>query len=634
MDFIIRKRFPQPNTLLIFTNARPILYNGQEIKGRELPFMPFKIVRESFFRMYAALPSLPAWRINFLYILVGLVLVSILLTIVLAVKKKTRFITGVLSILSAALIILICIFYPYVSMLYAHPGGNPGEEAGAFLNALSEGRINDAYGVLYGSASETGIQAQASGLYTEPTATLYFDYLKSGYSYEYLGDMSVTDLSASVPVRIYYSDLNKATARVDELFDTELDGIIQSHAIREVYKDDDSYQEWVVEEAYKNASEAVLTGASEKACADLLITLEFKNGKWNILPTDELLTVLGGGVCANPTSAEILSDKVALYANNTKSTILADLVYIPKLYSIPEDALCGYIPADDKFHELTDPFMIAEATAGSERLIGDQQLVFDPNVTFAPGQHIYYYADESMFAIVWKEFCNNCYCNFAEVFIADPSQLRRKIAGDTYGYGVQMYASQLASQANAVVAMNGDFYKFRSIGLTVYDRTVCRCEGTYLDTCFFDTQGNMIFSYAGELTTKEEAQQFVDDNDILFSVSFGPVLIDNGVPKENLNYRIGETMQSYSRSAIGQVGEGHYLMMTIGHVYPYRECCPLKGAQDIMLLKHCYNAYTLDGGQTAEIIWRDRPYSYVDWGVERTVSDIIYFATAVPEDEQ
>ena len=596
--------------------------------------MVLKIVSESFSRMYDALPALPAWRIIFLYILAAGALFFVLLTVFFAVKKKTRFLPGIISIFSASLIILICIFYPYVNPLYAHPGGNPSDEAGAFLNALSDGRISDAYDVLYGRGQTDSIDPlYMPGLIADPTAAMYLDYLKGGYSFEYMGDMTVNDLTASVPVRIYYADLSMASARVDERLNAELDEIVQSHSIREVYTEDDSYQEWVVEEAYQNASKAVLSSESDKACADILITLEFKKGKWNIIPTDELLNVLGGGVLA-PASAEILSDKLALYANNTKATILADLVYIPKLYSIPEDALCGYIPADDKFHELTDPYLIGDAIAESERLIGGESLVFDPGVTFAPGQKIYYYADESMFAIVWKEFCNECYCNFAEVFIADPSQLRRKIAGDTYGYGVQMYASQLASQANAVVAMNGDFYKFRSIGLTVYDRTVWRCEGTALDTCFFDTQGNMIFSYAGELTSKEQAQQFVDDNDILFSVSFGPVLIDNGVPKENLNYRIGETMQRYSRSAIGQIGEGHYLLMTIGHVYPYKECCTLKGAQDIMLLKGCINAYTLDGGQTAEIIWRDKPYSYVDWGVERTVSDIIYFATAVPEDEQ
>ena len=594
------------------------------------------ILKESFQRMYDALPDLPAWRINFLYISVVLVLFGILMAIMLAVKKKIRFFTGIFSILSAALIILICLFYPYVDLLYAHPSGNPADEAASFLNALSEGRISDAYDVLYGRESGVSgdIQTSLTALYEDQNAGMYLDYLKAGYGFEYTGDMTVNDLTASVPVRITYSDLNAASEGVDERLYVKLDDIVQSHTMREVYKDGSSYQDWVVEEAYRSAYEEVLSSEPVRASADIRIDLRFENGRWNIIPTDELLNILGGGVCANPSSADILYDKIGLYTNNTKSNILADLVYIPKLYSIPETAVCGYMPNDACFHELTDPFMIAEVAAGSEHLIGDEQLVFDPNVTFATGQKIYYYADDSIFAIVWKEFCNDCYCNFAEVFIADPSQLRRKIAGDTYGYGVQMYASQLAAQANAVVAMNGDFYKFRSIGLTVYDRTVWRCEGTYLDTCFFDTKGNMIFSYAGDLTTKEQAQQFVDDNDILFSLSFGPVLIDNGVPKENLNYRIGETMQRYSRSAIGQIGEGHYLMMTIGHVYPYRECCTLKGAQDIMMLKGCINAYTLDGGQTAEVIWKDKPYSYVDWGVERTVSDIIYFATAVPEDEQ
>ena len=44
-------------------------------------------------------------------------------------------------------------------------------------------------------------------------------------------------------------------------------------------------------------------------------------------------------------------------------------------------------------------------------------------------------------------------------------------------------------------------------------------------------------------------------------------------------------------------------------------------------------AYCLDGGQTSEIVWRGSPYNYIDFGGEREVSDIIYFATAIPESE-
>ena len=52
-----------------------------------------------------------------------------------------------------------------------------------------------------------------------------------------------------------------------------------------------------------------------------------------------------------------------------------------------------------------------------------------------------------------------------------------------------------------------------------------------------------------------------------------------------------------------------------------------------MLPKGVQKAYTLDGGQTAEIVMFGAPINHVDFGFERTVSDIIYFATAIPEEE-
>ena len=594
--------------------------------------MLFNVIKDSFIRMESARPALQAGRVLALYLFVIIMIFMIAGVVWLSIKKRMLPLAGMFAVILASPIILLCIYYPDVNLLYAHPSGDPAVTVGLFLNAVSEGRMSDGYDILYGRAA-TGLNGD-SAAYTDDVQALYYRYLTDNFSYEFLGDVTVADLRASVPVRIYYSDLSAAPGRVDTLFEAELDDIVQSHARKDVYNSDDSYQNWVIEDAYDSALRSVLLSAPEKVFRDVEIGLYYEDGKWNIEPSDELLQILGGGVCGMPSSDKNLVDNMGLFANNIKSDILADLVYIPKLYSIPEDAIAGYEPCDDKYHELTDPNLIYEVAAESEHLIRGADLVFDPNVTFATNQKMYYYADDSIFVVCWKEFLNECYCNFAEVFISDPSQFRRKLAGDTYGYSAQMYASSLAAEANAVVAMNGDFYKFRSPGICVYNRVVYRCEGNYLDTCFVDAKGNLIFSYAGELTSKEDAQRFVDENDILFSLAFGPVLIDNGVPKENLNYRIGETMQRYSRSAIGQIGEGHYLIMTIGHVYPYRECCTLRGAQDIMMLKGCVNAYTLDGGQTAEVIWRDKPYSYVDWGVERTVSDIIYFATAVPEDEQ
>ena len=94
----------------------------------------------------------------------------------------------------------------------------------------------------------------------------------------------------------------------------------------------------------------------------------------------------------------------------------------------------------------------------------DEYVVFDPGAEFYKGLYsddIKYYLDETIFAVLWKEVIDGKSCSLAEVKIADASQLRRKLADDTFGGYNQYYASDLAVSANAVVAMNADYYLFR-----------------------------------------------------------------------------------------------------------------------------------------------------------------------------
>ena len=42
-------------------------------------------------------------------------------------------------------------------------------------------------------------------------------------------------------------------------------------------------------------------------------------------------------------------------------------------------------------------------------------------------------------------------------------------------------------------------------------------------------------------------------------------------------------------------------------------------------------AYALDGGQTATLVSNNKVFNMVSYGDERLISDIIYFATAIPE---
>ena len=49
-----------------------------------------------------------------------------------------------------------------------------------------------------------------------------------------------------------------------------------------------------------------------------------------------------------------------------------------------------------------------------------------------------------------------------------------------------------------------------------------------------------------------------------------------------------------------------------------------------MLEMGCINAYNLDGGQSSTLVMNDKVINYT---YQRLMSDIVYFATAIPDGE-
>ena len=327
-----------------------------------------------------------------------------------------------------------------------------------------------------------------------------------------------------------------------------------------------------------------------------------------------------------------LTSKLDVYINNAASDALSDLTYIKKIYKIAETDTVAPKPDANAFGTTTDPAVVQAVIADAEELLDGQQTVWQPDLPFYPGTEMYYYRDATILVIVWKEIIEERCATLAEVKIADGSQFRRRLTEDTYGSSVQLYATELAAASNAVVAANADFYAFRQIGLTVYQRQLFRNDAAKLDTCFVTADGDMLFARAGELGDDASVNQYIADNDVVFSLSFGPVLIDNGVVQECSGYPIGEMDLEYSRSGIGMTGDKHYLLMTVNHT-DGRPRAKVNEFARFMASKGCIKAYNLDGGQTSEIVMLDQPVNHVDFGYERTVSDIIYFATAIPSSE-
>ena len=328
-----------------------------------------------------------------------------------------------------------------------------------------------------------------------------------------------------------------------------------------------------------------------------------------------------------------LVGKLDVFMNNAASDALENVAYIKKIYAIPESDLVAPKPDQSKFGSTTDPAVVQAVVDSASELLEGQELIWNPDIVLMEGSEIEYYCDETILVIAWKEAINNSACSFVEVKIAHGSQLRRALSDNTYGSSVYMYPTQMAQNANAVVAINGDFYGHRSCGITIYQRQLYRFNPRTLENCFFTASGDMIFTHAGELNTEEEVKKFVQDNDITFSVSFGPILVENGEKKATYTYLVGEVDIQYSRAAIGQVDKLHYLLMSINEEGRYKNRVTINQAADLIYAKGVPNAYALDGGQTATIVMNGETFNRPDWGNERIMTDIIYFATAIPGEE-
>jgi exopolysaccharide biosynthesis protein len=324
-------------------------------------------------------------------------------------------------------------------------------------------------------------------------------------------------------------------------------------------------------------------------------------------------------------------DRYDTYITNVLSDSLEGVVAIRKEYWLSDEDMIAPKPNPDCFGETDNPGELGWLLAEAERLLNVSDTLFSTDTVIKPGSLVRYYLDETIFMVAWQQVIDDSVYSFSEVKIAHPSQFRRFLADGAYGSDKQYLTTEMAASVNAVVATSGDFYKFRGMGVIVYNNTVQRANN-YLDVCYIDGNGDLLFSRVGELGDMEAARQFVEEHDIRFSLAFGPVLVDNYQRAVPDYYQLGEVDRNYSRAALAQLGELHYLMVTVNYD-GYFHVPSIYQLADRMVDLGVEKAYALDGGQTATMVVNNMLFNKPDYGTQRKISDIIYFATAIPENE-
>lgn len=228
----------------------------------------------------------------------------------------------------------------------------------------------------------------------------------------------------------------------------------------------------------------------------------------------------------------------------------------------------------------------------------------------------------------------------AHVQISDPSQLRTAIAGDKVTKDKTSHVITMATYNHAVIAMNGDYFsQVPEKKLFEFRMTQKRKAKTnkIKDTLIIDRNGDFhLFVRSAGLADYAKAHSDM----IVNAFMFGPALvIDGQVQKCDTEYSYAPNYKN-PRSAIGQTGPLSYIMVVVegrgeDAGVTHQELAEIMGELG------CLQAYNLDGGNTSELMLLEgykegspkaRYHFKGDQNAdERPQSDIIYFATAVPE---
>jgi exopolysaccharide biosynthesis protein len=239
------------------------------------------------------------------------------------------------------------------------------------------------------------------------------------------------------------------------------------------------------------------------------------------------------------------------------------------------------------------------------------------------------YKDESLSVTLESRKIGDSMYHIAWVKISDPSQLRTALAGP-YGSKKTARTTDIAAVNNAVVAINGDYFQYRNGGYEVRQSEVLRkTPNTKLDLLVVDEAGDF---HIFQKSSKKELTAFSKEHTAINAFTFGPALVIDGEVQTIYNSYGFAPQDRAPRVGIGQIGPLQYVLVVVdGRQEGYSRGITIKMLGEFMSELGCLQAFNLDGGGSATMAFNGACYNSTSDKAERNISDIIYFASAVPE---
>lgn len=215
----------------------------------------------------------------------------------------------------------------------------------------------------------------------------------------------------------------------------------------------------------------------------------------------------------------------------------------------------------------------------------------------------------------------------ADVQLKNATDLKSALAKNEFGTNIIQYVSEMAESNNAILAINGDYYGFRSDGIVIRDGVLYRNSPAREGLALYKDGSMKVYD---ETSTTGEA---LLAGGVYNTLSFGPTLLKDGEivsgidsTEVDTNFGNHSIQGDQPRTGIGIVSENHFVFVVAdGRNAGYSKGVTLTEFAQIFKGLGCTTAYNLDGGGSSEMVFMGKIVNTPSNrnGSERGTSDIL-----------
>ena len=211
----------------------------------------------------------------------------------------------------------------------------------------------------------------------------------------------------------------------------------------------------------------------------------------------------------------------------------------------------------------------------------------------------------------------------ADLYTADPMALLSAFSQNSYGRNITAVSSETAEQVGAVLAVNGDNYGSREKGYVIRNGVLYReSPASNQEDLVIWSDGSFSIIRESEVSARELLE------DGAWQVfSFGPGLLENGQILVDAQDEVDRAKASNPRTALGQIGEGHYVLVVSDGRTDESEGLSLRQLAAFLQELGVRTAYNLDGGGSSTMVFLGNVVNQPvggRGGGQRAVTDIVY----------